>query len=329
MRRPNVASAILRSTGDCSEAVLMKRLGFVILTICALVVIVAACSSGAASPPLTSVGNSAPNAGTTEDGTGRELAAATSAPATQGPAAPGAPEQPMIVYTGSLDLQVDDVRAKVDQADQLVAGLGGHVASSEASDKADFQSATVTYRIPSERWDEALTGLRAVGTKVLNESIQSEDVTGQVVDLDARIANLRASESALQAIMARASSIPDVLKVQDELTSVRGDIESMTAQRDSLANKAQFATLKVTFEKPAPAQTTVAQTGWDLGQTIDDAVAALVRVGQGVLTLGIWTLVVVVPIVVPVLIVLWIAVWLRRRWVRNHAQVTSTPTSTM
>lgn len=291
----------------------MKRLGLLILMVSSLMLVLAACSGAAGPPVLTSVGNSAPGDGQAAE---KPAAAATSAPAP--PNAPGAPDQPMIIYSGSLDLQVDDVRPAVDQADQLVAGLGGHVASSSASDKSDVQSATVTYRIPSERWDEALTGLRALGTKVLDESTQSEDVTGQVIDLDARIANLRASESALQGIMARASSIPDVLKVQDELTSVRGDIESMTAQRDSLANQASFATLKVIFETAAPAQTTVATSGWDLGQTIDDALAALVRVGQSLTTLAIWALVLVVPTVVPVLILIWIAVRVRRRWQRNH-----------
>ena len=78
-------------------------------------------------------------------------------------------------------------------------------------------------------------------------------MTAQVVDLDARIANLQASESALQAIMARATTIADVLKVQQELTGVRGDIESMIAQRDNLADQAAMGTLDVIFTVPVVA----------------------------------------------------------------------------
>ncbi len=272
---------------------------------------IAACSSGAAAPPAV--------AGPVSDG-GKPADNGTD-DSTQGgtPTSTGssAPDQQLIVYSGTLDLQIDDVRASVDRADQLVAGLGGHVASSNTTTKDDAEYATVTYRIPAENWDEVLAGMRAIGTKVLDETTKSEDVTGQVVDLDARIANAQASETALQAIMDRATSIQDVLNVQRELTSVRGDIESMTGQRDLLANRAALATLAVTFET-AVTQTQAVSGSWDLGQQIDDALSALVRVGQGVVTLGIWLLIVVLPIVVPVLIVLGIAVWLRRRWLRSH-----------
>lgn len=233
------------------------------------------------------------------------------------PAASVGPDTQLIVYTGTLDLQVGEVRGAVDQADQLVAGLGGHVASSDSSTKDNQDYATVTYRIPAEKWDEALAGLRAVGVKVLNESISSEDVTGQVVDLDARIANAKASETALQAIMDKATTIQDVLDVQRELTQVRGDIESMTAQRDTLANRAALATLTVSFATEV-LQTQVATGGWDLGQVVDDALAALVRIGQSLATVVVWVLIVLVPIVVPVLLVLALATWLRRRWQRSH-----------
>lgn len=231
-------------------------------------------------------------------------------------ASPGADQQ-LIVYTGTLDLQVDDLSASVDQADQLVAGMGGHIAASDTSNKDGAQYATVTYRIPAEKWDEALAALHAIGAKVLDQTTKSEDVSGQVVDLDARIANAQASETALQAIMDKAVTIDDVLNVQRELTSVRGDIESMTGQRDLLANRAALATLAVTFETVV-AETQVATGGWDLGQTVDDALAALVRIGQGALTLIIWLAIVVVPVLVPALIALALIVWLRRRWLRNH-----------
>ncbi len=229
-------------------------------------------------------------------------------------------DQQLIVYTGTLELEVDDLRAAVDQGDQIVAGLGGHVAASDTSTKGDVQYANVTYRIPAEKWDDALAGLRAVGAKVLDETTKSEDVTGQVVDLDARIANAQASETALQAIMDRAGTIQDVLNVQRELTSVRGDIESMTGQRELLANRAALATLVVSFETDV-AQTQVATGGWDLGNQVDDALAALVRVGQGVVTLAIWLLIVIVPVLLPLLILLWIFIWLRRRWLRRHPLV--------
>jgi hypothetical protein len=231
----------------------------------------------------------------------------------------GAPApQQLIIYTGSLDLEVTDVDAAVNQATQLIAAMGGHVAASRASNTDSGKGATVTYRIPAERWAEALAAIKGLASKVVNENTGSEDVTAQVVDLDARLANLRVTETALQSIMDRATTITDVLKVQGELTKVRGDIESLTAERDLLASQAALATLDVNYNLPAVAETRLATDKWDPGRELDNAVAALVRLGQGAISLLIWLVIVIVPLFIPIALVIYAAVWLRRRWLRNH-----------
>jgi hypothetical protein len=231
----------------------------------------------------------------------------------------GIPEQPqLIIYNGSLELEVADVDASVNQAEALVKSLGGHVAGSRASDSGDGKSAYVTYRIPAARWSEALSGLKALATRVANEETSSDDVTAEVVDLEARLANLRSTEVALQGIMAGATTITDVLKVQAELTQVQGEIESMTAQRDLLTNQAALATLNIAFNPPPVAEVEQASTGWDLGREIDSALASLVRLGQAVASLLIWLIIVVLPVLVPVLIGIWVVNRLYVRWRRAH-----------
>jgi hypothetical protein len=226
------------------------------------------------------------------------------------------PGQQLIVYTGSIDLEVTDLPAAVTQAEQLIRGLGGHVASSRATDTDDAKSASVTYRVPAERWSEAVNAVRGLG-RVETENTESEDVTAQVVDLDARISNLQTTEAALQAIMDRATTITDVLKVQDELTTVRSDIESLTAQRDLLASRAALATLTVGFNIPI-VEVTRATEGWDLGREVDSAVAALVRLGQWAASLAIWVGIVVVPFLAPIAALGYLIYWLRRRWLATH-----------
>ncbi len=221
--------------------------------------------------------------------------------------------QPLVVHTGSMQLEVADMRATVDQATAQITALGGFVAESHEENSGEYQSATVTYRIPAVRWDEALAGLRGLGKKLLAEDTNAADVTAQAVDLDARIANLQATETALQAIMARATTIADVLKVQSELTTVRGDIESMVAQRDKLVDQAALGTLEVVFNVPVVAAA-VATNGWELGREVDNALAALVRVTQVMTSLAVWIVIVLVPVVVPVLLIIWLAVKVRRRY---------------
>jgi hypothetical protein len=98
---------------------------------------------------------------------------------------------------------------------------------------------------------------------------------------------------------------------------VRGEIERLTAERDTLADRAALGTLSVTFEVTVGAASRASE-GWDLGREIDNALAALVRMGQGLTSLAIWLLIVVVPVLVPLIIVAYIALRLRRRWVAAH-----------
>ena len=225
-------------------------------------------------------------------------------------------EQTQIVKTGSMSIEVGDLDKAVANARSAITGLGGYVSDSTQSGDKDSAVATVTFRLPVARWDEALAAMRGLSTRLINEQTNSSDVTMQVVDLDARLKNLQATESALQAIMARATAIPDVLAVQEQLTQTRGQIEELTAQRDHLKDQAAMSTLAVTFQTPTTV-TIQATHDWSLGNQVDEAVAALVRLGQGLATMAVWAVIVGVPIVIGVLI-LGLFLWILRRIARRH-----------
>jgi TolA-binding protein len=95
--------------------------------------------------------------------------------------------------------------------------------------------------------------MRKLGTKVLSEHSESTPVGGQIVDLQARIANLKASEKAIQAIMAKANTIGDVLTVQQRLAEVQGQIEQLSGQLQGLTDQAAYSTLTVILVVPVVA----------------------------------------------------------------------------
>ena len=159
----------------------------------------------------------------------------------------------LIIKTGSLTLQVSAIDPALADATNLVSSLGGYASGSDRTGDGDRLAATITFRVPAPKWEEAFVRLRGLAVRVLAEHSETQDVTGQVVDLGARIRNLGATERALQAIMDRAGTIKDVLSVQGELTNVRGQIEELTAQKTHLEEQAALSTLAVTFSmKPEP-----------------------------------------------------------------------------
>ena len=279
----------------------------VALTLLALFAVGCAGAASAPPVPVTDVGRDAPGA---LPGGGE--APVEPVPGEDGEAVP--PDGALIVRTGRLELEVTDIGASLGAAAQVVSGLGGYVSASQEQNDGTHRSATITYRIPADRWDEALSGLRALAGRVIGENTQAVEVTAAVVDLDARIANLTASEAALQSIMTRAGTIDDVLKVQKELSTVRGQIEQLAAERDHLQEQAALATLAVTFSVPIVAVAT-AHEGWNLGAEVDRAVAQLVTIGQRLASFAVWLAIVALPVLLPVVLILFLGVRLYRRYV--------------
>jgi len=290
----------------------------------ATLVLVAGCA-GAAAPRLDTVGSGVG---------GAPMPAATAAPApadmsssaiggavdngTGGQVLDAARPDLLIIKTGSLDLQVKDLAGALTTAATKITALGGYVSGSAQSGDGENVTASVTYRIPAAQWETALAALRGLAIKVVAENTQTQDVTGQVVDLGARITNLQVTERALQAIMDRATKITDVLAVQTELTRVRGDIEQAVAEKTNLQGQAAFSTLTVGFTlKPEPA-VVISQQKFDPASEVDRAAATLVDVLQGLATAGIWFAIVWLPILFVLGLIGFLA-WLaaRRRFGRG------------
>jgi hypothetical protein len=223
----------------------------------------------------------------------------------------------LIIKTGAVAIQAGELDPALAEATAVVLGLGGYASGSERSGDGDDARASTTYRIPSERWDEALIAIRGIGEKVLDERSETVDVTGEVVDIEARIRNLETTERAFQSIMDRATVIKDVLEVQERLTGVRGEIEELVSRASHLRKQAAMSTLTVTFSiKPAPVIARQ-EARFDPGSEAEAATAQLVGILQSLATAGIWFAIVWLPILVALSIVGGIGVLIYRR-LRPH-----------
>ncbi|HEX5013546.1 MAG TPA: DUF4349 domain-containing protein [Candidatus Limnocylindrales bacterium] len=206
------------------------------------------------------------------------------------------PPELLIIRKGTLEIVVADIDAAVSAARGRVSAVGGFSSASEEATDGDDATASVTFRIPAARWDDAVGAIRGLALETRHATVETEAVTSQVVDLGARITNLRASEAALQKIMEQATKIPDVLDVQAKLSDVRGEIERLVAQKGSLEEQAAMGTLTVLFATPAPPKVEVAKAGWDPAADADAASGALIKIAQRATSFGIWVVIVGLPL---------------------------------
>lgn len=289
--------------------------------IASIAVLVAACASGASAPNISTVGNaggdSAYSGNDSTVGEDPKPAAATAAPAppSTDDGVGALVDDAKIIRTGTIELEVKDVPTALITARDGIRAMGGYVGASRTENVDDRPLAQITYRIPADRWEDALDLLRKLNgltAKIVTESTQAVEVTGQVIDLEARIRNLRASETALQEIAAGATRVTDVLEVQNQLTNVRGQIEQLSAALADLEDRAGFATLTATFSVRFVAVEAAAE-GFEPAKVVDEASASLVNILQALTTAGIWFAIVWLPLLLVLGAIVALVVWIGRR----------------
>lgn len=153
-----------------------------------------------------------------------------------------------IVKNANLGLVVEDTRQTVDQVTQAVNAINGFVTSSNIYEHEYAEgavSADMTVRVPVDQLENTMAEIKQLATKVVNESLTADDRTEQKIDLEAQLRNLRATEAQMLTIMERATEIEDVLNVQRELNSIRGQIERLEARLENLEGAAAMSTLRI------------------------------------------------------------------------------------
>ena len=302
----------------------LRRGGWVRLAILLIVAALVGACAGSASSTISPVG--APVGAPQNGGPASEPQAsgAPAAPGGQGldpagnPPADALRDDLKVVYTGSLDLVVADLVPALAQAKAAVLATGGYIGASQESNDGEASYATITYRIPAARWDDAIGSLRGLATRVVGERTQATEVGGQIVDLEARLRNLRASEGVLVGIAEGTGRVTDLLEVEARIAEVRGQIEQLDAQRTQLEDQVAYGTLVATFGTEIEQVATVAK-GWDPTTDVDGAVATLVEAGQAIVSGGIWFGLVWLPVILALVLVALVVRWVIRRFVPSGA----------
>lgn len=233
------------------------------------------------------------------------------------PAVVGAtPQAQMIVYTVTLDVVVKDLDLARAEVEKLVAGHKGFVARSEVrGDPGSPRYATFTLRMPVAAFSPLKEGLLALGTAERN-AVETQDVTEEYVDVEARIKNLQEQERKLNELLQekrKEEKLEDIIRVSDRIYVVRGDIERAQGRRKYLLNRVQLSTINLTLREIKDYKPPTAPTfGVRIRETFASSWEAVVDFGQRIVLLAValtpWT-----PLWLPLVL---LGAWGIRRLIR-------------
>ena len=246
----------------------------------------------AAAPPVSTVGEMA--------GAQEELSA-DAAGYSGGAGAPSVPHvsSRMLIRNVSMLIVVGSVDSASTRIERLVRQHGGFIESSSAENRGGNPTRTYRLRVPGESVDAMVAELRAMCVRVERESQGVQDVTDQVVDVQARLRTLRATETELLGLLrdarARGQKTQDIMAVYRELTGIRTQIEQYEGQLQSLRELSALSTITVELA-PDAAVSPIQAHAWRPGETIQSSLKQLVGALRGFADFAIWAGIVVVPI---------------------------------
>ncbi|MGI8609412.1 MAG: DUF4349 domain-containing protein [Candidatus Dormibacteria bacterium] len=169
------------------------------------------------------------------------------APAPTAPPQPGIPAGARIERTANVSLEVkaDQFDTTLDRTFGVMRELKGYVSGSDISgDSGGLRSGTISFRVPSASFEDAISRVRNLGT-VRGLSVGGTDVSSQYVDLQARLRNQQAQEQAMLALYAQAKGVQDIVAVQNQLATIGDQIERLKGQIAFFDSQVDYSTLTV------------------------------------------------------------------------------------
>jgi hypothetical protein len=224
-----------------------RRIGGTVLALLALAG-AAGCASGSSS--ASSSGGASSSAGSASGG---GAIAEPAAKALGGATVPRADLRQVAVRLPSAVIKTADIRLRVphgkiqtvvNRIGTLANAMGGITSRSNVV-HVGGRVGTIVIRVPSARFQPTLIQIGTFG-QVQSQLVQSQDVTREFVDLNARLVNLRDQERVLRRLMNRASTVSGSILVESQLTQVQLQIEELTGRVLYLQNRASLSTIAVT-----------------------------------------------------------------------------------
>jgi hypothetical protein len=146
-----------------------------------------------------------------------------------------------IISTAQLSLQARDIDQAVQRATTLVVAAQGYVFSESAS-LATGQHAHVVFKVVPGDFNDVVQAIGKLG-RLTQRQIATEDVTGQVVDLNARLAAAQTSADRLRQLLAASGGVSDLLSVEQQLTTRDGQVDSLSGELATLRAQVDMATI--------------------------------------------------------------------------------------
>jgi predicted small lipoprotein YifL len=232
-----------------------------------------------------------------------------------------------IIYSAYAELETTDFEASISAVEKLQAQYGAFVESSSitGTDLSDSyygitsrRSATYTLRVPKENYFSLTDGLSSVGN-VTYLSSDATNITQQYTDTASRLSAYETEEARLLEILAEAETVEDMISVENRLSEIRYQKESLTSQLQNWDNQVSYSSVTIVLsevQELTPEPTEEPSYWQEVVAAFRSTLHGLFVIGKTLLKL----LIAATPVLVPILLVIAVILVVHRRKKKHHKQ---------
>jgi len=217
-----------------------------------------------------------------------------------------------VIATANISIQTKTYDAFAAALKADLKAMGGYTNAFDERNYDSDRRADITARVPSQKLDSFLESLEQNGT-VTNKSVKTNDVTDEMIETGSKKEALKNEETALLAILEKATTVEDIIRVQDRLTNVRADLQAYSQKLQSLQNQVNYSTVYIDVREvnrittPTQKFSALASSGF---------LGSLREIGQGLREFALW-FISAIPYLVMLAVPAFVVIWFVRRRRRN------------
>lgn len=179
-----------------------------------------------------------------------------------------------IIRTATVQITAQDVAGVERSIWNLAQEMRGNVLTSNRSGTGDTLRSEIAFRVPSDRYQDAIDRIHEYAVKVEKEQSSAQDVTEEYVDLQARQRNLEATVLQFQALLTKAATVDETLKVQAQLNNAQSDLERIKGKLNYYDQRSAYSTISVTIlpvSPPAKPEPVTPVAKWSFARSVQEA----------------------------------------------------------
>ena len=177
-----------------------------------------------------------------------------------------------IIYSAYYTIETKEFDSSIEALNALISKYGGFVENSnvkgytyyDSYGNSSIRNRTANYivRIPSASLNDFLNESGSLGS-VTSKRQEAQNVTSQYADISARLETYEVQEKRLLELLAKASNMGDLLTIEDKLSEVRYNIESLQRSLNNIDAKVDYSTVTLNINEVSTYTPTEKMSFWE------------------------------------------------------------------